>query len=100
MYEKFEQWLNDILDSGLFDSSMGIDFQIRKLGADFWGLEAVNPALTKSYRDCIPTFRFSSKLEDYQVQMEVMRCVSQYCADGKHGALLKNQRQLGVGFTG
>lgn len=98
---EFNKWLDEILSSGRFDSSEGMEFNIRKAGTNYWSVEVkISSGASKKQGigDC-PCFKFEKNAQEFEVQMEVMKWLQGYMKSGKNAEIIKKQKGFGVGIV-
>ena len=101
MNKEFNRWLDEILSSGRFDSSDGMEFNIRKAGTNYWSVEVkISSGASKKQGigDC-PCFKFEKNAQEFEVQMEVMEWLQGYMKSGKNAEIIKKQKGFGVGIV-
>ncbi len=98
---EFNRWLDEILSSERFDSSAGMDFNIRKAGTNYWSVEVKISGKDGGKRGTgeWPCFKFEKCAQEYEVQMEVMKWLQGYMKNGKNAEILKKQKGFGVGIV-
>lgn len=98
---EFNKWLDEILSSGRFDTSDGMEFNIRKAGTYYWSVEVKisSGALKERGTGDWPCFKFEKIAQEFEVQMEVMKWLQGYMKNGKNAEIMKKQKGLGVGIV-
>ncbi len=109
MYEKFEEWLNGILDRGLPNNTVGVGFNIYEENNKYWSIQIIaTDVFTADDDDWMCEEIFSSEENLFRWQSEegwtgilkwVIHLVSTYLDSGKYGNMLREYKGIGVGFV-
>lgn len=108
-YNDFAKWLDRILENGLPDNSVAINFNLYEEVDDGWSIQLIS---TLSFDidddDWVCDEAFSSKEDLYfwdeknswdKILNEAIEIINKYLKNGKYNELLKSYVAIGTGFV-
>lgn len=109
MYEKFEQWLNRILEKGLPEDAAATCFNLYEDTDNYWSIQLVATEYFDEEDEdwvCEELFTTGEDLftwhEDtkWEAVLEASTAlVTKYLTDGKYAGKLKKYEAVGIGFV-
>ena len=109
MYEKFQEWIHDILERGLPNNTVGVGFNIYEESDKYWSIQVIaTDVFTADDDDWMceeifsseeNLFRWKSEDKCEGVLEQVINLVSTYLDEGKYGNMLRQYKGIGVGFV-
>ncbi len=108
MYDKFESWMDGILDRGLPRGAKAIGFNVYEEQDLHWSMQLIATSTFEEDEDwmCDEVFTTGENLFSWQenanwerILEAAIRLVQAYLSKGKYAGLLKDYAGIGVGFV-
>lgn len=109
MYSEFENWLDELLENGLPNDAVAVNFNIYEEEDNYWSVQLIASDRFDDMDDEWACFEVYSSQEDLyywesdcdsrEVFEEVCGFIERYLEEGAHAEMLKSYRAIGAGFV-
>lgn len=109
MYSEFENWLDELLENGLPNDAVAVNFNIYEEEDNYWSVQLIASDRFDDMDDEWACFEVYSSQEDLyywesdcdsrEAFEEVCGFIERYLEEGNFAEMLKSYRAIGAGFV-
>lgn len=109
VYSEFENWLDELLENGLPNDAVAVNFNIYEEEDNYWSVQLIASDRFDDMDDEWACFEVYSSQEDLyywesdcdsrEVFEEVCGFIERYLEEGNFAEMLKSYRAIGAGFV-
>lgn len=109
MYSEFENWLDELLENGLPNDAVAVNFNIYEEEDNYWSVQLIASdrfddmddewACFEVYSSQEDLYYWESDCDSQEAFEEVCGFIDRYLAEGNYAEMLKSYRAIGAGFV-